>query len=131
MKIEWNKVTWYSKLAAVIVFVGAFVLAFWLGGVYRNQYQLEKYQQLQEMQRQTEEITEQVFSPDSKYTDETRDLVQDIERFLRKDGASDAFVDSFRVYKLDKNLESEEVLVSYGVLIDMAGHGTLVDYYRR
>lgn len=33
MKIEWNKVTWYSKLAAVIVFVGTFVLAFWLGTV--------------------------------------------------------------------------------------------------
>ncbi len=31
MKIQWNRVTWYSKLAAVIVFVATFVLAFWLG----------------------------------------------------------------------------------------------------
>jgi hypothetical protein len=31
MAIEWNKVTWYSKLAAVIVFVGTFFLGFWLG----------------------------------------------------------------------------------------------------
>jgi hypothetical protein len=31
MTIEWNKVTWYSKLAAVIVFVGTFFLGFWLG----------------------------------------------------------------------------------------------------
>lgn len=31
MVIEWNKVTWYSKLAAVIVFVGTFFLGFWLG----------------------------------------------------------------------------------------------------
>lgn len=31
MTIEWNKVTWYSKLAAVILFVGTFFLGFWLG----------------------------------------------------------------------------------------------------
>jgi hypothetical protein len=31
MTIEWNKVTWYSKLAAVILFVGVFWLGFWLG----------------------------------------------------------------------------------------------------
>lgn len=31
MKVEWNRVTWYSKLAAVIVFVGTFAVAFWLG----------------------------------------------------------------------------------------------------
>lgn len=31
MKIEWNKVTWYSKLAAVVLFVGVFFLGFWLG----------------------------------------------------------------------------------------------------
>ncbi|HUY62632.1 MAG TPA: hypothetical protein VMV50_02495 [Candidatus Paceibacterota bacterium] len=29
--IEWNRVTWYSKLIAVIVFVGTFVIAFDLG----------------------------------------------------------------------------------------------------
>ena len=31
MTIEWNRVTWYSKLTAVVLFVGTFVLAFWLG----------------------------------------------------------------------------------------------------
>ena len=29
--IEWNKVTWYSKLAAVIVFLATFFIAFNLG----------------------------------------------------------------------------------------------------
>ena len=31
MKILWNKVTWYSKLLAVVLFVGVFWLGFWLG----------------------------------------------------------------------------------------------------
>lgn len=31
MNIEWNKVTWYSKLAAVIIFVATFWLGFYLG----------------------------------------------------------------------------------------------------
>jgi membrane-bound inhibitor of C-type lysozyme len=32
MKIEWNKVTWYSKLVAVVLFVGVFYLGFYIGG---------------------------------------------------------------------------------------------------
>lgn len=31
MKIEWNTVTWYSKLVAVLVFVATFAIAFYLG----------------------------------------------------------------------------------------------------
>jgi hypothetical protein len=31
MTIQWNKVTWYSKLAAVFVFILTFVIAFDLG----------------------------------------------------------------------------------------------------
>ncbi len=31
MTIEWNKVTWYSKLAAVVVFLATFLIAFNLG----------------------------------------------------------------------------------------------------
>ena len=31
MAIEWNKVTWYSKITAVILFVGVFYLGYWLG----------------------------------------------------------------------------------------------------
>ena len=31
MTIEWNKVTWYSKLLAVVVFIATFFLGFWLG----------------------------------------------------------------------------------------------------
>ncbi|HVX90397.1 MAG TPA: hypothetical protein VHC20_02045 [Candidatus Paceibacterota bacterium] len=34
MKIEWNKVTWYSKLIAIVVYVGTFALAFWFGRMY-------------------------------------------------------------------------------------------------
>ena len=30
-KIEWNKVTWYSKLLAVVVFIATFIIAFKLG----------------------------------------------------------------------------------------------------
>ena len=37
MKIEWNKVTWYSKLLAIVVFFGAIVLAFYLGMQYQAQ----------------------------------------------------------------------------------------------
>ncbi|GEM_PF-1993348 len=36
MKIEWNKVTWYSKLAAVVLFVGVAVGAFWFGRWYED-----------------------------------------------------------------------------------------------
>ena len=31
MHIEWNRVTWYSKLLAVVLFVGTFFLGFYLG----------------------------------------------------------------------------------------------------
>ncbi len=33
-KIQWNKVTWYSKLLAVVVFVATFFFAFYLGAQY-------------------------------------------------------------------------------------------------
>ena len=42
MKIEWNKVTWYSKLATLIVFIGTFVLAFAFGMLYENAYVQEQ-----------------------------------------------------------------------------------------
>ncbi|MDD4358313.1 MAG: MliC family protein [Candidatus Pacebacteria bacterium] len=31
MKIEWTKVTWYSKILAIVIYVGIFFLAFYLG----------------------------------------------------------------------------------------------------
>ena len=34
MKIEWNRVTWYSKLLAVVVFLATFAVAFWLGALW-------------------------------------------------------------------------------------------------
>jgi hypothetical protein len=40
MKIEWNRVTWYSKLLAVIVFLATFGIAFDLG-VYWEQIHVE------------------------------------------------------------------------------------------
>lgn len=36
MKIEWNRVTWYSKLAAVAVFLATFGIAFVLGILYEQ-----------------------------------------------------------------------------------------------
>ena len=36
MRIEWNKVTWYSKLAAVIIFAATFFLGFYLGRQYER-----------------------------------------------------------------------------------------------
>jgi hypothetical protein len=38
MKIEWNRVTWYSKVAAVIIYVGTFAIAFYLGQMYGSAY---------------------------------------------------------------------------------------------
>ena len=34
MNIEWNKVTWYSKIVAVVLFVGVFCLGLYLGTRY-------------------------------------------------------------------------------------------------
>jgi|SRR3989344_353321 len=36
--IQWNKVTWYSQVIAIVLFVGVFALGFYLG----TQYQVEK-----------------------------------------------------------------------------------------
>lgn len=36
MTIEWNRVTWYSKLFAVVVFVAVFVIAFYFGQEYAS-----------------------------------------------------------------------------------------------
>lgn len=34
MKIEWNRVTWYSRAVALIVYIGTFAIAFYLGQAY-------------------------------------------------------------------------------------------------
>lgn len=36
MRIEWNKVTWYSKALAVVVFLAVFALAFYIGSEYQK-----------------------------------------------------------------------------------------------
>jgi len=36
MKIQWNKVTWYSKLIAVVLFIAVFFLGFYLGREYEE-----------------------------------------------------------------------------------------------
>ena len=41
MKIVWNKVTWYSKLVAVVLFVMVLVLGIYIG---------QQYQQLKDSQ---------------------------------------------------------------------------------
>lgn len=49
MKIIWNKVTWYSRLAALVVFGGAVVWGFWMG----NQYQYAVGECLTSLDRMT------------------------------------------------------------------------------
>lgn len=46
MSIQWNVVTWYSKLLAIVVFVAAFIL----GGYVGMQYQLTKDQPVMQSQ---------------------------------------------------------------------------------
>lgn len=41
MKIAWNKVTWYSMVLAVVLFVAVLILGIFIGIQY-NQYQIEK-----------------------------------------------------------------------------------------
>ncbi len=36
MRIEWNRVTWYSKLTAVVLFVSTFALGGYLGTEYQK-----------------------------------------------------------------------------------------------
>src|SRR3989344_1754281 len=36
MKIEWNKVTWYSKVIAVVLAIGIFFLCYYLGQKKKN-----------------------------------------------------------------------------------------------
>ncbi len=36
MAIQWNRVTWYSKLAALIAFIGVFALGLYLGATYNE-----------------------------------------------------------------------------------------------
>ncbi len=36
MKIEWKKVTWYSQVLAIIIFVGVFFLGFYFGEKYES-----------------------------------------------------------------------------------------------
>jgi membrane-bound inhibitor of C-type lysozyme len=62
MKIEFNKVTWYSKVLAIIVYIGTLFLGFWLG---------QKYESLNcivnEYEKQSEVINTAVFAcPDNK-----------------------------------------------------------------
>jgi len=49
MKIVWNKVTWYSKLVAVVVFVATFYIGIWIGMQY--QYASDQYNAAQEKLR--------------------------------------------------------------------------------
>ncbi|GEM_PF-2954672 len=39
--IEWNKVTWYSKLAAVILFITVLFFGIWIGTQY--QYAVDQF----------------------------------------------------------------------------------------
>lgn len=62
MKIEFNKVTWYSKLLAIIIYVGTFFLGYWLG--LRNESLICA---MQDYEKQSQLINTAVFAcPDSK-----------------------------------------------------------------
>jgi len=50
MKIEWNKVTWYSMVLAIIIYVGTFALAYYLG---------EQRAEIKIYSQQTEQILSQ------------------------------------------------------------------------
>ncbi len=55
MKIELYKVTWYSKLFAVVLFVGVFYLGFYLGA--QNQAAVDTYQSInKELSKATEYV---------------------------------------------------------------------------
>ncbi len=41
MKIEWNKVTWYSMALAVVVFIAVLLVGFFIGIQY-DQYMIER-----------------------------------------------------------------------------------------
>jgi len=47
MKIELNKPTWYSMLLAIIIYIGTFFLAFYLGQVYEGAKAMERETELQ------------------------------------------------------------------------------------
>jgi membrane-bound inhibitor of C-type lysozyme len=62
MKVEFNKVTWYSKVLAIIVYISTLFLGFWLG---------QRYEKLNcvvnEYEKQLEIINTAVFAcPDNK-----------------------------------------------------------------
>lgn len=73
MKIELNKPTWYSKVLALIVFVGTFFLAFYLGQKYEAVNLIAK-----EYQRQSETITAVFACPEDKaiYAEFTKNQVK-------------------------------------------------------
>ena len=74
MKIEFNKVTWYSKLLAIIIYVGTFFLGYWLGQI--NEGSLCA---IQDYEKQSQIINTAVFAcPDSKaiYAEFTKNQVK-------------------------------------------------------
>lgn len=74
MKIEFNKVTWYSKFLAIIIFIGTFFLGFWLGQ--RNEgFNCE----IKAYEKQSQIINTAVFAcPENKaiYAEFTKNMVK-------------------------------------------------------
>jgi len=64
MQVEFNKVTWYSKLLAIIIFVGTFFLGYWLGQNYATlTCTAQEYnKQVQEASKQVSIINTAVFA---------------------------------------------------------------------
>lgn len=74
MTIEWNKVTWYSKLVAVIVFVGTFFLGFWLGTMKAEKI----YMEVPHIVHHNNELTTQFLLNNSEVPEVKPEAVQDL-----------------------------------------------------
>jgi hypothetical protein len=71
MNIEWNKVTWYSKLAAVILGMLILLLGFYIG----QQYQMTKAEQKATQQTAAQKDEELKLGPQTGFKQEGDDWV--------------------------------------------------------
>ena len=77
-RIRWNKVTWYSKVIAVLLFIVVYMVGFWLGTEYQST--ANELVSLQESrQKVAQEVSRQQSSRVLGVTDDTRLAVQWID----------------------------------------------------
>ncbi len=104
MEIEFNKVTWYSKFLAVIVFIAALILAFYLGG------QFEKMQTTQESVIIRNVPVEEVFIRDNEitYPEDTPTAWSTFTNYINvSDGKTMSYIEKhLRFVGLDSSIDS-------------------------